>query len=263
MTASETASGKLRQTERRGQILLELQIAPHVRIADLAIRFAVTPETVRRDLDALSAQGRLARAHGGAVPAPGGTRPGLEMRGRDRMAERMRIGRLAADLVKPGETVMIDAGSTAMETARCLALRGIRCTVVTNALHVALSMGRSDAARVILCPGDYLAAEAAVVGPDALTFLDRYTVDLCLIGASAIDADGVSEAVPGFADIKRRMLARSRKAYMIIDASKFGRRDLDSVAPIGAFAGILTEVTPPPDVEREMRAGGTEIIVAR
>lgn len=67
MTAVRKTAGKLRQAERRAQILLELQIAPHVRIVDLVSRFTVTTETVRRDLDALDAQGRLARSHGGAV----------------------------------------------------------------------------------------------------------------------------------------------------------------------------------------------------
>ena len=112
------ARPRLRKRDRRSQILLELKLRPHLRISELAERFGVSSETVRRDFEALSADGLLSRAHGGGSAPGRGHYPGLDERSRDRLEERERIGRLAATLVQPGDAVMIDAGSTTLQLAR-------------------------------------------------------------------------------------------------------------------------------------------------
>lgn len=251
-----------RQEARRAQILHDLRLTPHLRVAEMAARFAVTPETIRRDLAALEAEGRVARAHGGASAPLAGARPDLNARGLTRLPERARIGRLAAACVRPGETVMIDAGSTTFELARHLAWAGTPCTIVTNALHVAMTLGRTEGVRVILCPGAYLPGEAATAGPDAVEFIARHGVARCFIGASALSADGVSEAVPGFAAIKRAMIARAGCAHLVIDASKFGATHLDRVADLSAFASILTDAPPGPDLAQALREAGTPLEIA-
>ncbi len=250
------------QHARRAQILHDLRLTPHLRVAELAIRFGVTPETIRRDLDMLEGEGRVVRAHGGASAPVAGARPDLEARGRARLAERSRIGRLAAARVRPGDTVMIDAGSTTFEMARHLALAGTACTVVTNAVHVAMTLGRSEAARVILCPGAYLSQEAATVGPDAVEFLSRHNVARCFIGASALSQDGASEIVPGFAAIKRAMIARAGEAYLLADATKFGLTHLDRIGGPEAFAAVLTDMRPEAGLAGRLVAAGLDIEIA-
>lgn len=230
-----------RQSARRAEILHDLRLTPHLRVTEMAARFAVTPETIRRDLAALEGEGRIARAHGGASAPVAGARPDLEARGRARLAERARIGRLAAASVRPGESLMIDAGSTTFEMARHLAWSGTPCTVVTNALHVAMTLGRADGVRVVVCPGDYLPGEAATVGPDTVAFLERRNVNRCFIGASAVSEDGVSEAVPGFASIKRAMISRAERSHLLVDASKFGLTHLDRVADLGELGSVMSD----------------------
>ncbi|WP_227417967.1 DeoR/GlpR family DNA-binding transcription regulator [Roseitranquillus sediminis] len=257
-----TGMRRLRKTERRDQILLELRLKPHVRIAELATRFGVSSETVRRDVEELSRTGLISRAHGGASAAPPGLRPDLDARNRARLPERERIGRLAASLVQDGDTLMIDAGSTTLQLARFLAFAGTAVVAITNSLQVAMALGQSRGARVVLCPGDYLPAEAAVTGPEALDFIGRHSVDKCLLGAAGLDDGGVSEGVAGFAAIKRAMLRQAAAPHFLIDASKFGMRHLESVAAIGALGTVIADREPPPELAGALTEAGVQVLLA-
>ena len=259
--AEPVARPRLRKRDRRSQILLELKLRPHLRISELAERFGVSSETVRRDFEALSADGLLSRAHGGGSAPGRGHYPGLDERSRDRLEERERIGRLAATLVQPGDAVMIDAGSTTLQLARFLAFNATPCTVLTNSLPLAMTMGQSDAANVILCPGDYLASESAVVGPDAVDFLDRHNVDRCFIGASGLSANGASETVRGFAAIKRAMLRRSAMSHLLIDSGKFDARGLARVGGLDRLSCVVTDTAPGPALGRALNMAGVTVMV--
>jgi DeoR/GlpR family transcriptional regulator of sugar metabolism len=252
---------RLKKSERRRQILLELKLRPHVRISDLADGFGVSTETVRRDFEALSQDGLISRAHGGASAPAQGHYPSLDERANARTDERERIGRLAAELVEDGATVMIDSGSTTIQLARSLAYLGTACTVITNSLPVAMTLGHG-AAEVLLCPGEYMPAESAVVGTETLEFLSRFHVDLCLVGASGLTAEGPFETVRGFAAVKRMMLARSAKAHLLIDSEKFGRPGLARVGGFDDFATIVVDRRPKGDLLSALSAANVEVLVA-
>lgn len=252
---------RLKKSERRRQILLELRLRPHVRISDLAERFNVSTETVRRDFDALADDGLVSRAHGGASAPAQGPYPGLDERTGARIAERERIGRLAARLVEEDETIMIDSGSTTIQMARALAWQGTRCTVITNSIPVAMTLGHG-AQDVVMCPGEYLAAEAAVVGTETLEFLDRYHVDRCMIGASGFSAEGASESVRGFAAVKRVMLRRAARRHLLIDSAKFGRKGLTLAGTLGDLDSIVVDRSPGPDLSMVLEQAGVEVMVA-
>ena len=200
---------RLRKADRIERIVMELKLRPHVRISEMAEQFDVSTETIRRDMAELSEAGLIDREHGGASAPRHGYHPSFGERSRARLAERESIGRRAAELVRPGDTVMIDSGSTTFQFARYLAFKGTACMVLTNSLEIATVLGVSGEVEIILCPGDFLAREAAVVGAETVDFLARHKVSSCFIGASAISEDGVFEAVGGFASVKRTMLAQS------------------------------------------------------
>ena len=234
---------RFKKGERRRQILLELKLRPHVRISELAERFNVSTETVRRDFDALSEEGLIARAHGGASAPSQGHYPSLDERANARVHERERIGSRAADLVQDGETLMIDSGSTTIEMARALAYRGTPCTVITNSIPVAMTLGHG-AVQVLLCPGEYLDAESAVIGTETLEFLARFNVDRCFIGSSGFSEEGPSETVRGFAAVKRMMLHRATKRHLLIDSEKFGRKGLAQVGDLSDLQSIVVDARP-------------------
>jgi DeoR/GlpR family transcriptional regulator of sugar metabolism len=252
---------RLKKSERRRQILLELKLRPHVRISELADRFGVSTETVRRDFDTLSEDGLISRAHGGASAPAQGHYPSLDERTNARIEERERIGRRAAELVQDGETVMIDSGSTTIQMARALAYLGTPCTVITNSIPVAMTLGHG-APEVLLCPGKYLPPESAVVGTETLEFLSRFHVDRCMIGASGLSAEGPSETVRGFAAVKRMMLSRSTKANLLIDSQKFGRKGLALVGDLDKFEAVVVDRRPKGDILAAMTGASVEIIVA-
>lgn len=252
---------RLKKSDRRRQILLELKLRPHVRISDLARSFNVSTETVRRDFDALAKDGLLARAHGGASTASQGHYPSLDERTAARAAERTRIGETAAALVQEGDTVMIDSGSTTIQLARALALQGRSCTVITNSIPVAAALGDS-AAVVILCPGEFLPAESAVIGADTLEYLSRFNVDRCLIGATGLTDEGVSEAISGFAAIKRMMLQRAANRHLLIDAQKFGCKGLVRAGALADLDSVVVDTAPTGPLRAALDAANVEIVLA-
>lgn len=254
---------KLKKHERRKHILLELRLRPHVRISDLAERFRVSTETVRRDLEKLSDDGLLDRAHGGASALAAGRYPSFDERAKARVVERERIGREAANLVQPGETLMVNSGSTTLQFARFLAFDGTPCTVLTNSFPVAMALGHSEAAEVIICPGDYLPSESAIIGTDAVEFLERHSVDRCLIGASGLSDDGPSETVRGFAAVKRAMLRRCEISHLLIDREKFGRKGLAQVGSLSDLTSVVCDQGPNPGLARSLSQSNVEVLVAR
>lgn len=262
MQKVKDAPTRLRKSERRDQIVAELRLHPHVRVSELAARFAVSTETVRRDFEALERKGLVTRAPGGASAPGPGAGPSLDERSLARSRERERIGRHAAALVQPGETLMIDSGSTTLQVARFLSFAGTPCTVVTNSLHVAMTLGQSAAAKVILCPGSYLPSEAAVVGEDTIEFLRGYRVGRCFIGATALLPDGPMETVEGYAAVKRGMLAQSDRRHLVIDSDKFGRGGFARLGPLGLFDSIITDSAPGEALAAALATAGVEIDVA-
>jgi DeoR/GlpR family transcriptional regulator of sugar metabolism len=252
---------RLKKSERRRQILLELKLRPHVRISELAQRFNVSTETVRRDFDALADEGLISRDHGGASAPIQGRYPSLDERTNARIAERERIGRSAAELVQDGETVMIDSGSTTIQMARALAWLGTHCTVITNSIPVAMTIGHG-AIDVILCPGQYLPTESAVVGTETLEFLAGFNVDRCMIGATALSVEGPSETVRGFAAVKRAMLQRATNRHLLIDSQKFDKKGLTRVGDLAELHSVITDLRPRGQLLGALDGGGVDVLVA-
>lgn len=266
MTPSAATAGKsrerMRKADRRAQILLELKLRPHVRIAEMAERFSVSTETVRRDLDGLSADGLIFRAHGGASASGHGHFPGFDERSRARLEQRERIGRIAARCIEPGETLMVDSGSTTLQFARSLALLGTPCTVLTNSLPIAATLGEGGSVEVILCPGDYLASEAAVIGVETVEFLSRHRVGRAVIGASGLLPDGPAESVRGFAPVKRAMIARSAECALLVDSEKFGRGGLSTFGRLDDLSAIIVDRAPGGALADAIDRSRAEILLA-
>ena len=235
---------RVRRNERQQQILAELRLSPHVRISALAERFGVSTETVRRDVDMLSEQGLVARAYGGAAAAPMGVQPTFGERNQAHLEERMRIAQCAAVLVEPGEALMIDAGSTTSQFARHLAVTGRDLTVLTNSLPLASALGSNELIDVILCPGDYSPAEAAVYGIETIAFLQRFRANRAFIGASGLSVDGIMDANRAATAVKRTMLAQADARYLLVDHSKFNKRKLSLVEPLASIDAVVTDCVP-------------------
>ncbi|MEX1080845.1 MAG: DeoR/GlpR family DNA-binding transcription regulator [Halofilum sp. (in: g-proteobacteria)] len=254
-------SRKLRMEERRERILDDLRLSPHVRISVLADKHDVTTETIRRDLDALSELGLVARAYGGASARPMGLQPPAYERGHEHVEERERIGTAAIPLLTPGEVVMIDAGSTTLQFARSLAAESLGLTVLTNCYPVGTELAAGNC-QPVMCPGALDAREAAVFGSDTIDFLRRFHANKAFIGASGLAADGLSDVNRGAVWVKRAMIERAEEAWLMVDHSKFGARLLEVIAPLNALTGIVVDQQPDGALQAAIERAELRLIVA-
>jgi DeoR/GlpR family transcriptional regulator of sugar metabolism len=258
-TSTPHPRARLPQQERHAQILALLRRDGIVRIATLARRFGVTTETARRDLDELAESGALQRTYGGGASRSLIDEPGIGLRGLVHAPERTRIAAAAAALVGPGDALMIDAGSTTSLFADALAARNLHLTVVTNCLPVATALGAADRCRVILCPGDYVPREAGVFGTEAVTFLRRFQANKAFIGAGGVTADGLTDADSAGCAIKRTMMERADRAFLLADSSKFDVVQFERVGPLSDLDELVTEVAPPRRLASALRGAGVAV----
>jgi DeoR/GlpR family transcriptional regulator of sugar metabolism len=230
--------------ERRERILRDLKLHAAIRVSHLAKSLGVTTETIRRDLDALGESGVLNRTYGGAALPPGQREPAVQERQQRQVEERSRIGAHAAGLIRRGEILMIDAGSTTLHFARHLASQAQDLTVITNSLAIATTLGVNPAVRVVLCPGDYNEREGGVFGPHTADFIRRFNADCAVIGASGIGVHGPTEARPEGVWIKRAMMDMARRRVLLVDSGKFDVAHLELVCPLARLSDIVTERAP-------------------
>ena len=250
---------RLRKRERQDRILAELRLSAAIRIQDLAGNFQVSTETMRRDLEEMAETGRIMRTYGGAVASPPGGEPGWMERDNLMVTEREAIGARAAEFVRPGETIMIDAGTTTLHLARRLAASDKAITVVTNGYAAAMALGTNPRIDVHVCPGRHDPHEGGVTGADTIAYLDRFHVDRAFIGASGIDVEGVNEADAAAASVKRAMLRRAETTMLLIDHSKFDRVHFAIVCPLRDLPHLVTDAPPGPDLGAALARARVEL----
>ncbi len=238
-----------------------------VRAADLATRFQVSTVTIRSDLQALEARGKLHRIRGGAVPASvvPGEQP-FEASELDLAAEKAHIGQLAARQVVSGETVLIDVGTTTTAVARALLARTeLRdVTVFTTALNVALELERAHPRITVVVTGGTLRPlQHSLVNPLATVLLGKLHASVGFIGCNGVDVrGGVTNINLPEAEIKRAMLLAARRRVIVADGSKLGEVELAKVCDIQEVSMVITDRTADPAVVSEIEATGCTVEVA-
>ena len=228
--------------DRHGQILQALEAQGTVSVSDLAQRFNVSMETIRRDLKALAEDGRLITVHGGAHRLS--SEPSLSRRTIDNAESKAAIGRKAASLIEDGMTVLIDSGSTTLGLAQALSGRS-ELTILTNSLPIALLLARTKTIRTLMLGGEIEPNDEAAFGLDTLDLIRNYRVDLAFIGAGGISEDGDFTDYSRLAAEQRAQMAEAAKtAYVLADHSKFSKRTPVRIPITGALGGLITDHLP-------------------
>jgi len=206
----------------------------------------VSRETIRRDLQELEAEGALRRVHGGGVaPDAGSTEAPLAVRQASRAREKKAIARAAVRLLAPGQTLLIDAGTTTAQLAEELtALAGL--TVITNGLDVARTLNKDERFRrsneVILLGGRLLTEVPATAGDLTIAEIQRYSADVALLSPVGICAPhGASSYERSEAEVARAMVASARRCVILADHSKVGQRSRIAYAGLSAIDTIVTD----------------------
>ncbi len=257
---------------RRWNELLELLAANgQLQVDRAAQELGVSEATVRRDLDELSRQQMLTRIRGGAV-AQGVTYDlPLRYKSERHPSEKQRIAALAAGLVKPGQIVGLNGGTTTTEVARALAVRsdlnaGLpspALTVVTNALNIATELAVRQHIKIVTTGGVARPQSYELTGPLATGVLEQVALDLAVLGVDGIDAvTGATAHHEGEASINRLMAQRASKVVVVADSSKVGRRAFARICTAREIDVLVTDAGIGADDAALLEEAGVDIAIA-
>ncbi|MET3598307.1 DeoR/GlpR family DNA-binding transcription regulator [Martelella mangrovi] len=248
---------------RRLKIMEWLQEEGSARVRDLSVAFEVSEATVRQDLERLENEGHIVREHGGAylktMPQQVQT---LSLQHHDHMVEKAAIGRVAAGLVKDGETVILDAGSTTTATAENL-LKHKDLTVITNALNIALMLGSVPGFTVHMPGGQFKAPTLSLSGDKSVEyFRDIFANRLFLATAGVGIETGLT--YPSFADLqlKEAMIRAASRVYLVADSSKINRASFTRLGALDMIHSFVTDAGISDKDAQALERHGIEIIIA-
>jgi DeoR family glycerol-3-phosphate regulon repressor/DeoR family fructose operon transcriptional repressor len=251
---------------RKAQLAAFVADTGQVTVGELAERFGVSIDTVRRDLDQLAAEGILVRTYGGAVSLSTVSRTdrAVDQRLTVQEQEKEKIAALAGALVQDGSTIMINGGTTTLALARNL--RQHRdLTVATNNLLIPGALPPSAVRDIYVFGGAVRALTLATIGPVSFRAntgaeLD-ISCDLALIGVGAVAADaGYTTSNLSEAAMMQEMISRAARVAILADSSKFGRRLFAQVSELGAADYLITDAPPAPELRDALEASGVEVL---
>ncbi len=254
---------KSSKPERQQAILAQLRATPAIRINELAASFAVSTETIRRDLDEMSSAGLISRTYGGATGTLQLSEPPLSDRYGINESERNAMASAVAALVEDGDSLMIDSGSTTIFVARRLAADRNGLTVVTNSIGVTSALASNPTIRVRLCPGDYDRNDGGVSGPDTVQYLGQFHVRHCIVSASRLDTSGPSDLNPATVWVKRKMIESAENSILVLDHTKFGGAAFERICPLDEIDWLVTDRPPPDGLNPAIIAAGIRVEIAR
>ena len=259
---SDSGPASVFAEERQDFIARIVEEHGRAHVADLAARFAVSRVTIRKDLAALEAQRRLVRTHGGAVAVGRGAERAFDVRERIQRAEKDAIGREAAAMVADGESIALDASTTALALARHLKARGgwLHLTVITNGLRIASELAGHPGITVAM-PAGFVRWEAlSLVGPLGAGLFEKVNVQKAFMGAAgfAIDA-GLSDATEEEAQIKRLMVDGATEVVGLVDHTKWGRTAFATFCRTAGLTAVVTDVDAPAGMTAELRSAGVHV----
>lgn len=247
--------------ERRSLILERLQRDGKVVAADLSAELAVSPDTVRRDLRELADAGLLRRVHGGALPAAVGARP-YAVRREQAPAAKEAIARATRGLLRPGQLILLDAGTTTLEVARRLP-PDLEATVITNSPPIAVALAEHPTVEVTVLGGSLAKDAQAVVGAATVEALHSIRADLLVLGVCSLHPEvGVTVMDLEESYVKRAMIENAAEVVAVSSAEKLGSAGPYVVAPLDELTHLVTERTVPADKLAPYRELGIEVVLA-
>lgn len=255
---------KLLREERHKKILEIIETSGSVTVDELIRILQVSAVTARADLDALAEANALVRSHGGGVKrSDSQVDYPVAIKETLHKAEKVRIGRAAAALIQPGQTIILDSGSTTAEVARQIRKDNIRLTVITNALNIAAELASTSHVEVVMLGGLLRKPSGSMVGPLAENSLRELSADHLFLGVDALDPSiGICTPDMLEAQLNSSMIRACREVTAVADFSKFQRRSLSVIAPIDRLTRLITDDKSDPQVLAAIRERGVEVIVA-
>jgi len=258
-----TAPAAESTVERQRLLLAWIEERQRVNVPEITARFAISPATARRDLEALAGEGKVRRIHGGALAvrrAP--PEPPVLQRALEQADAKQRIAAVAAALISDGETVFLSSGTTVMAVAHALRTRR-NLTVFTNSLLVVNALADTPDVEVILLGGTVRASESSLVGALTLHTLAELRAIKVIFGVRAIDLEhGLTNNALEESLIDREILRIGSEVIVVADHTKLGRVATVFVAPLDVVGILVTDAGAPAAMIAALREKGVDVRVA-
>ncbi len=231
-------------SDRQMQILEGAKRSGRVSVDELAARYDVSVQTIRKDLNELCDQRLLSRVHGGAVLSSGVENVGYDARRTIAAEEKAAIGKAVADLIPDRASLFINIGTTTEAVAHAL-LRHAELMVITNNINVATAMRPYPEMEVVIAGGVVRRSDGGIVGEAAVDFIRQFRVDFAVIGVSAIDADG-SLLDFDYREVRvaQAIISNARHVILASDSSKFERSAPVRIGHLDQMNTFVTDVAP-------------------
>jgi DeoR family transcriptional regulator, fructose operon transcriptional repressor len=247
--------------ERQKRIEDYLHKVEFASLDDMAAQLGASVSTVRRDLTVLEAAGQLKRTHGGArILNVKSDEFAFAARDTDRLAEKEAIGRACAELIRPNQTVIIDAGTTCYHVARHLENKVPQ--IVTNSLPVANLFASANRLEVVVSGGVIYPRLGVLVGPLAVEAFSKIHADVAIMSAGGITPEGITNSHGLLIDIQRAMIHAAQRVIFCFDSTKLGRKSVSHLCELDSVDVIITDSGAPMELVESLRARQVEVVVA-
>lgn len=249
--------------ERHERIVERARAQGRVDVAGLAELFAVTPETIRRDLTTLERAGRLRRVHGGAIPVEAlGFEPALATRDSAHTEEKERIAKAALGELPVEGAILLDAGTTTARLAEILPVDR-ELTVVTNALPIAATLANRPNLTVLVLGGRVRGRTMATVGSWAARQLADTYVDVAFMGTNGISVErGLTTPDLAEAEIKQALMRAARRTVVLADHTKVGVDHFARFGSLDDVDALVTDSGIAPELALDLDAAGLRVVQA-
>ncbi|MGW6685425.1 DeoR/GlpR family DNA-binding transcription regulator [Streptomyces sp. NPDC054961] len=247
--------------ERREHLLGLLAREGKVVAKDVAAELGISEDSVRRDLRDLAAEGLCQRVYGGALPV---SPAAADYSARQAVATdgKRKVAAVAAGLVRPGATLILDGGTTALAVARALP-QDLACTVITHSPTVAAALLDHPRAELFLLGGRVFKHSAVACGAVAVEAAQNVSADLCLLGVAGVHPEaGLTTGDAEEAAMKRALAARAAETYVLASSEKIGTAARFRVLPWEGVSGLITDADPRGAVLGHLTALGVRILPA-
>jgi DeoR/GlpR family transcriptional regulator of sugar metabolism len=246
-------------TTHRKKLLLDRLAAEGQLVATaLARELGTSEDTIRRDLRELAAEGKLQRVHGGALPASAALGD-LAAREQVAVEDKVALGRFGAGLVRPGQVVILDGGTTAVQVARHLA-PGLRAPVVTHRPPVAVALAAHPGIEIIVLGGRLFRHSMVNVGAAVIGAAGRLRADLFFLGVTGVHPDeGLTTGDAEEAAVKRALHERAAETVVLASPEKLLSASAFLVAPLSSASLVAVPRATPERTVRALRAGGVKV----
>ncbi|CAI8449058.1 MAG: Glycerol-3-phosphate regulon repressor [SAR116 cluster bacterium MED-G04] len=246
---------------RQEQIIEELRDYGKVDVEALTAKFAVTSQTVRRDLTELCDRGLAIRTHGGARRMVSTSSLGYEERRLNKRVEKEKIGMIGASLIPNNCSLILNIGTTTEQVARALTDHK-DLLVISNNINVIQIFRNSQMRDLVIVGGGVRQSDGAIVGDEAVEFIGRYKVDYAVIGASSLDTDGtVLDFDSREVAVARTILKNARTRILVADSSKFERSAPVRICTLGDLDYVILDRQPPLEFQEAAAREGTQILM--